>query len=70
MLSFLFTIMFFVVFWKMIGFALRASWGIFKIVMYLVFLPAILIGLVVGGLVYVALPILLVAGLFSLLAHA
>ncbi|RKM59280.1 hypothetical protein D6855_10270 [Butyrivibrio sp. CB08] len=70
MLSFLFTIMFFVIFWKMIGFALRASWGIFKIVMYLVFLPAILIGLAVGGLVYVALPILLVAGLFSLLAHA
>ena len=70
MLSFLFTIMFFAIFWKMIGFALRASWGIIKIMLYLVFLPAILISLAVGGLVYVALPILLVAGLFSLLAHA
>jgi hypothetical protein len=35
-----------------------------------VFLPLILVGLFVGGLVYIALPILLVVGLIVILARA
>ncbi|MBP3199422.1 MAG: hypothetical protein J6N21_20825 [Butyrivibrio sp.] len=66
MLSLLFTIFFFMIFGKMIGFAFRATWGIFKVLMYLVFLPLILVAMVFGGLVYIALPILLVVGLASL----
>ncbi|MCR5670201.1 MAG: hypothetical protein K6G10_04280 [Butyrivibrio sp.] len=70
MLSLLFTIFFFIIFGKMIGFAFRASWSIFRVIFSLVFLPLILISLVVGGLVYVALPVLLVVGLVSLLSRA
>ena len=60
MLEFLFTIMMFVVFGKLFIFGLKASWGITKFLFTLVFLPVILIGMVVGGLVYIALPLLLV----------
>ena len=70
MLSLLFTIFFFMIFGKMIGFAFRATWGIFKVLMYLVFLPLILVAMVFGGLVYIALPILLVVGLASLFVKA
>ena len=54
------------VFGKLIGFAIRAAWGISKVLVTLVFLPLILIGLVLGGLIYLALPILIVVGLVAL----
>ncbi len=69
-MSLLFIIFFFCIFGKMIGFAFRASWGIIKVVFTLVFLPLILVGLVFKGLVTIALPVLLVVGLFSLLDRA
>ena len=58
------------VFGKMIGFAFRATWGLTKILFSIVFLPLILIGLVFGGLLYIAFPVLLVVGLVSLIANA
>ena len=54
------------VFVKLIGFAIRAAWGISKVIVTLVFFPLILIGLVLGGLIYLALPILIVVGLVAL----
>ena len=66
----LFFILFFAVFGKLIEFAFKATWSIFKITMYLVFLPLILVGLVLGGLLYVALPILIVVGIFGIVARA
>ena len=54
------------VFGKLIGFAIRAAWGISKVIVTLVFLPLILIGLVLGGLIYLAFPILIVVGLVAL----
>ena len=56
------------VFGKMIGFAFRATWGLFKVLMYIVFLPLILVGMVFGGLLYLAFPILLIVGIVSLVA--
>ncbi len=66
MLSLLFIILFFMIFGRMIGFAFKATWGIFKVVTFLVFLPLILVGLVVGGLLSIAFPILLVVGVVNL----
>ena len=70
MMTILFFILFFMIFGKLIGFALKATWGIMKVMFYIVFLPVILVGMVAGGLVYIALPILLVVGLLSLLQTA
>lgn len=66
MLSFLFTILMIVVFGKMIGFAIRATWGISKVIVTLVLLPMILIVLVLGGLLSIAFPILVIVGLIAL----
>lgn len=48
-------------------FAFKAAWGISKIVVTLVLLPIFLIGLVLKGLVSIAIPILVVVGIVSLI---
>lgn len=70
MFTLLFIILMFAVFGKLFIFGLKATWGITKILFAIVFLPLILVCMVVGGLIYVAFPILLVVGLCSLIfAH-
>ena len=49
MLTLLFIIFFFMVIGKLVSFAFKATWSIFKVVMYLVFLPLIVAGLAIGG---------------------
>lgn len=67
MLTLIFVIMMFVVFGKLIGLAIRATWGITKVLFTIVFLPIILICMVVGGLISVALPVLAVIGIVALI---
>lgn len=64
----LFMILMFVVFGKMFRLAIRATWGITKILFTIVFLPLILIGMVFSGLLSVAFIVLIVIGIGSLLA--
>ena len=63
MLTLLMIIMFFAVFGNLIGFAFEVGWGMLKIAAYLIFLPAIVLMMIFGGLFYVALPILIIAGI-------
>lgn len=68
MLSLLFT---FCMIWfigKFLIFGVKASWGIMKLLCTVVFFPVILIGLVVGGLLYIAFPLLIVVGIIALAA--
>lgn len=58
----LFVILLFAVFGKLLSFALKAAWGVTKILFSVVFLPLVLIFLVIGGLMYVALPVLVIVG--------
>jgi len=62
MLSFVFTILMFIVFGKLLIFAIKAAWGVSKIVVSLVLLPLFLVGLVLKGLITLALPILIIIG--------
>lgn len=66
MLELLFTILMFVVFGKILIFALKATWGISKILVSVVLLPLVLIMLVFSGLIVLALPILIIVGIVSL----
>lgn len=66
MLTLLFMILLFMVFGKLIGFAVKAAWGISKIVCTVVLLPLVLVGLVFAGLIGIAFPILLIVGLVAL----
>jgi len=67
MLTLIFMILMVAIFGKMIGFAIKAAWGISKIICSIVLLPLFLIGLVLVGLIKIALPLLLIVGCISLL---
>ncbi|MCR4990792.1 MAG: hypothetical protein K6A38_08020 [Lachnospiraceae bacterium] len=70
MLTLIALILFFAIFGKLIGFALRLGWGIFKIALYLVFCPAVILFMIFSGLIYVALPILIIVGIAGLFKRA
>lgn len=66
----LFTVLMFIVFGRLIGFAFRAAWGITRVAFTFFFLPLILIGLVIAGLIKLVLPILLIVAVISLFKNA
>lgn len=68
-MTFLFTILMIGIFGKLIGLAFKMTWGIAKILVTLVFLPITLIGLVIGGLISIALPILVLVGIVFLIGE-
>lgn len=68
MLTLLFIICMFGVFGKLFCFGVKAAWGISKFVLTIVFLPLILLVMVAGGLIFIALPVLLVIGVVGLIA--
>ena len=68
MLTFIFTIFMFLIFGKILVFAVKAAWGISKIISSVVLLPLFLIGLVAVGLIKIAFPVLLIVGVISLFA--
>ena len=66
MLSLIFTICMIWFVGKFFIFGLKASWGIMKLLCTVIFFPVILIGMVVGGLIYIALPLLIIGGIIGL----
>lgn len=68
MWTILFSILMLMVFGKILVFAVKAAWGVSKIVVNLVLLPICLVGLVLMGLVKIAVPVLAVIGVISLIA--
>ncbi len=67
MLNTLFTILMIMIFGRLIFFAFRLTWGIGKVLLSLILIPLSLIGMVIAGLIRLALPILIVVGIISLL---
>lgn len=67
MLTLTFVVLMFLIFGKLIGVAWKAAWGISKIVCSVLLLPLFLVGLVIIGLIQIALPLLLVVGVISLI---
>ena len=68
MLSLIFWILMFMTFGKILKFALKMAGGISKIIVSLVLLPLFLVVLVLKGLMFLALPILVVVGVIALIA--
>ena len=66
MLSLLFAICMIWFVGKFFVFGLRASLGIMKLLLTVIFFPLILIGMVIGGLMYIAFPLLIVGGIIAL----
>ena len=70
MLTLVFICLMIGVFGKLIGLAFKMTWGIAKVLFTLVFLPFILIALAIGGLVTIALPLVVIVGIISLVCGA
>ena len=68
MLSLLFVICMIWFIGKFFIFGVKASWGILKLLCTVVFFPVILIGMVVGGLIYIAFPLLIIGGIIALIS--
>lgn len=67
MLTLLFVVLLLTIFVKLLIFAIKAAWGITKILLNIVLLPLIIIGMFAGGLTYLALIVLAIVGLVSLI---
>lgn len=67
MFELLFMVLMLVVVGKMIGLAFKMTWGITKVLFNIILLPITLICMVIGGLIHLALPILIVVGIIALL---
>lgn len=70
MITALFIICMIGIFGKIAFFALKATWGLTKVLFTLLFLPAILIIVAVSGLISIAFPVLLLIGGVMLLKSA
>lgn len=53
---------------KFFIFGIKASWEILKILCIVVFFSIFLIGMIMGGLIYIAFPLLIIAGIITLVS--
>ena len=67
MITIIFSLLMLAVFGRLLFFAIRLTWGMLRVVLSLVLLPLGLIGLVLKGLIKIALPVLIVIGIITLL---
>lgn len=65
MLSLLFVIWLLYVTGKLAMFSIRAGWGLLKILISVVFLPLTILGLLIGGIIHLSVPILVIIGLIT-----
>lgn len=70
MLSLIFTVMMIVIFGKLALFALKATWGITKVVCTIILFPAVLVILAVSGCMFIALPVLMITGVALIVKSA
>ena len=66
MLVVIFAILMLALFGKLIMLAIKASWGILKVLVCIVFFPVLLIVLFASGLIWLAIILAIVAGLASI----
>lgn len=66
MITALFVLLMISVFGRLIIFAIKAAWGISKVLFAIVFCPIVLIAIALSGGIIVALPILIIIGIVSL----
>jgi len=55
--------------WKMFVWGLKATWSIMKFACMVILLPVFLVGLVFMGLIYLAIPILIIVGIVAIIGR-
>ncbi len=56
--------------WKLCLLGIRLTWGITKFVLSIFVFPLVVIGLVIAGLFYLAIPILVIVGVVAIIGSA
>ncbi len=70
MLTIISLVLFMMVFGRLLAFAFKVGWGIFKIAAFLIFLPVIVLVMIFSGLFVFALPVMVIIGIAGLAARA
>ena len=70
MLEILFAVLVLLFLFRVIRIAVRAAWGLFKVLLFIVVFPGLLISLAFAGMVILAIGILLIGGTVALLTPA
>ena len=70
MLEIIFAVLVLLFVFRVIRIAVRATWGLFKVLLFIVFFPGLLISLAFAGMIIFALPLLLIGGTIALLTPA
>lgn len=70
MLEIIFTVLVLLFVFRVIRIAVRATWGLFKVLLVIVFFPGLLISLAFAGMIILALPLILIGGTIALLTPA
>ena len=66
MWTIIFVLLMIAIFGRILAWGIKAAWGLTKIVLVVVFFPLILIAFAMSGLIFFALPILLIVGIVVL----
>ena len=66
MIEMIFTLLMIWVFIRLISLAIRFSWGLMKVLVTIVFFPALITGAFVAGLLQLACPLLMIIGIYAL----
>ena len=64
MLELIYGIISIIVFFKLMGFMFRATWGLAKIIVAIIFWPIVILAALLG-IIWLVLPILLIIGIIS-----
>ena len=67
MMTMISLVLFSLVFIRFIVLAFKAKWSMFEIAAYLVYVPGIMLLMIFGGSVYIALTLIVLAGILSFL---
>lgn len=66
MLTIIFAILMIAIFGRILAWGIKAAWGLTKIILLVVCFPLVLIVFALSGLIFLALPILLIVGIVVL----
>ncbi len=70
MLEIIFTVLVLLFMFRVIRIAVRASWGLLSVLLFIVFFTGLLMSLAFAGMIILALPLLLIGGTVALFTPA
>jgi len=67
MLTLLFVVMMCAIFGNLFAFAIKAAWGIGKLIFMFAVLPLLIVGMIIAGVINLVVPVLVIVGIVYLI---